>query len=145
MDTDGSACWAGLVQRRAWLGLLVGLSIVAAACSSGGDQQVVVAESDCVNAAPVLRGESDALPQFRATLLGPVGNLLAASREPLLVAFGAVDARVVERNGYVWTDGRTTRRVDDFQIEVLLPDLSACPTEPVFWGGVPILFNLAER
>ncbi len=101
--------------------------------------------TDCPIANGVLRSSGgDGLPRKGQTDKQRVDTVLADGKEALTESFGAVDVRVIPRNGQVWDgpgDGvYTIENAPDYQIRVTLGPNSPCPSSPYSWNGIPVLF-----
>lgn len=98
----------------------------------------------CAVADPILASSNpDGLPPIAQTQTHRVARVLAETRDDLLQDFDAVDARVVARNGQVWSGPAGAVTIKDVQDSMILVELSGdalCPTAPVFWSGVPLAF-----
>lgn len=127
------------------------VAVLVAACSSAELEletyqlgEVTSVATHCAVADPVIAADSaDALPGRGQTDLDRVESILAESRDELLEAYDGVEALVVPRNGQVWSNlGGVVTIVDaaDYQILVTISGDAGCPTAPIFWNGVPLLF-----
>ncbi len=101
--------------------------------------------TDCPIANGVLRANGgDALPKKGQTDKQRVDAVLAEGKDALIESLGAVDARVIPRNGQVWDgpgDGvYTIEDVPDYQVRVTLGPDAPCPSGPYSWNGIPVLF-----
>ncbi len=105
-------------------------------------------ETDCPGARSLIIGgyeAADGLPKKGQTDLERVESMLGDARAGFLIGPNAVEVNLIHRNGEVW-DGPgngvyTVERVDDHQYEILLSTSGTCPTNPVSWHGVPLLYN----
>ncbi|MCZ7525376.1 MAG: hypothetical protein M5U14_02680 [Acidimicrobiia bacterium] len=89
-----------------------------------------------------LARSGDPLPERSSVDLAHVRDVFLSGYRALLDHHGAVDARVVPRDGNVWVDGPGeeghVERIAGFGITVVLDDLATCPDGPSFWNGVPV-------
>jgi len=101
--------------------------------------------TDCSIADQTLRSKSgDSLPKKGQTAKERVDGLLADAVVVFVDAFGALDVRVIPRNGQVWDGpGRGVYTVEDavdYQFKVTLGPDSPCPAAPYSWNGIPVVF-----
>ena len=98
----------------------------------------------CAVADPILASnDADGLPTIAQTQPDRVAQLLAESLPDLLLAYDAVDAKVVPRNGQVISGPAGAATVKDATDSMIIVELSGdalCPTAPTFWNGVPLAF-----
>lgn len=103
---------------------------------------------ECPGADSALRGGADGLPKLGQTDEARVREVATESGLDLEKEFGALYYRVVPRGGQVWErkdDGSVeVVEVADYQIELVLPDASGCPSTPYSWNGIPIVFTITD-
>jgi hypothetical protein len=105
-------------------------------------------QGECSGADQVLRGDADALPMLGQTDEERVRSVASELGLDLESRFSALYYRVVPRAGQVWTRDSNgdvdVIDVDDYQLELVLPDATNCPSAPYDWNGIPVVFTITD-